>query len=225
MSDTDSMALSRRDLAVERSLDSARERAEVRVQRFLDAAIELVRSDRGKDFTVQEVVERSGQSLRSFYQYFGGKRELLLAIFEESVRHTAEHLREVVDVERDPLARLEQFAREYHSLCVPSTKRRARKSTGPAPAIAEFALQLLIEHPDEAARAFAPLVELTTELVTDAVASGQVRDDIAVSRIVGSLLESVMFSAFAAAITADSAREAGGDTRVWELIVRGIGAH
>ena len=40
----------------------------------------------GKDFTVQDVVERCGQSLRSFYQYFAGYHELLLALFEESAR-------------------------------------------------------------------------------------------------------------------------------------------
>ena len=84
-----------REQAVARSLDSARTRAENRVQRFLDAALELMNEgDSGKDFTVQEVVERSGQSLRSFYQYFGGKHELLLALFEESVRSTAEILQQ-----------------------------------------------------------------------------------------------------------------------------------
>ena len=71
-----------------------RERAETRLQRFLDAALELIgEGGPGKDFTVQEVVERSGQSLRLFYQYFGGKHELLLALFEESVRSTTEFLR------------------------------------------------------------------------------------------------------------------------------------
>ena len=70
------------------SLDSARTRAENRVQQFLDAAVELMDEDPDRDFTVQEVVDRSGQSLRSFYQYFDGKYELLLALFEESrARH------------------------------------------------------------------------------------------------------------------------------------------
>src|ERR1700721_1384491 len=99
--DTD--GLSWRGQAVARSLDSARLRAESRVQRFLDAAIELLNSGPSKDFTVQEVVERSGQSLRSFYQYFGGKHELLLALFEESVRSTVKHLREQVSREALPL--------------------------------------------------------------------------------------------------------------------------
>ena len=80
-----------REQAVSRSLDTARVRAEVRVQRFLDAATELFNSSPVKEFTVQEVVERSGQSLRSFYQYFGGKHDLLLALFEESVQATARH--------------------------------------------------------------------------------------------------------------------------------------
>src|SRR5277367_7130761 len=99
--DTD--GLSWREQAVARSLDSARLRAESRVQRFLDAAVELLNSGPSKDFTVQEVVEHSGQSLRSFYQYFGGKHELLLALFEESVRSTAEHLSASIAEEDGPL--------------------------------------------------------------------------------------------------------------------------
>src|SRR5579885_732111 len=85
-----------RELAIARSLDSARLRAETRVQRFLDAAIELMTAAPDREFTVQEVVERSGQSLRSFYQYFAGKHELLLAVFEESVRTTAQQLAESI---------------------------------------------------------------------------------------------------------------------------------
>src|SRR5215813_4697826 len=95
--DAGSEPMSWRELAVARSLDPARARAENRVQRFLDAANELLNSSSGKDFTVQEVVERSGQSLRSFYQYFAGKHELLLALFEEAVRSAADQLRTAVD--------------------------------------------------------------------------------------------------------------------------------
>src|SRR6187551_2258681 len=127
-----------RDLAVARSLDPARARAEKRVQRFLDAAIELMSTSENKDFTVQEVVERSGQSLRSFYQYFAGKYELLLALFEESVRSTADHLREVTAEETDPLERLHVCVTEYHRVCQPAPKGRTAKK-GPTPVMAEFA--------------------------------------------------------------------------------------
>ena len=81
-----------------RSLDSARLRSEGRVQRFLDAGFELLaRAESGKEFTVQEVVDRSGQSLRSFYQYFAGKHELLLALFDEAILSTADRLEEQLD--------------------------------------------------------------------------------------------------------------------------------
>src|SRR3954468_7708254 len=117
-------SVSWRELAVARSLDPARGGAEKRVQRFLDAALELMNSSSGKDFTVQEVVERSGQSLRSFYQYFAGKYELLLALFEESVRSTAEHLGDAIADERDPLERLRIFTIEYYRVCQPAKKTR-----------------------------------------------------------------------------------------------------
>src|SRR3978361_2077108 len=105
-------ASSRRELAVARVLDPARARAETRIQRFLDAALELMNSSPDREFTVQEVVERSGQSLRSFYQYFEGKYEPLVALFEDSVRSTAETLREQVAEEPDARARLHRFAVE-----------------------------------------------------------------------------------------------------------------
>ena len=123
-----------RELAVARSLDPARARAEERVQRFLDAAIELMQTDSGKDFTVQDVVERSGQSLRSFYQYFAGKHELLLALFEESVRSTAEYLEKVAAEEDEPLERLHRVAVEHFLVCRPAPSKTQRKSGGPTPA-------------------------------------------------------------------------------------------
>src|SRR6185369_13802936 len=99
-----------RERAVSRSLHAARSRAEQRVQRFLDAAFELIDEKGTTDFTIQEVIDRSQQSLRGFYQYFDGKDELLLALFEDSVLESAADLREAVATESEPLARLRAFA-------------------------------------------------------------------------------------------------------------------
>src|SRR5205823_13675997 len=95
--------------AVSRSLDAARSRAEKRAQRFLDAAFELMDEKGTTDFTIQEVIDRSKQSLRGFYQYFDGKDELLLALFEESIRESVEDLRAVMDSDTEPLPRLRAF--------------------------------------------------------------------------------------------------------------------
>lgn len=214
-----------RDQAVARSLDSARVRAESRVQRFLDAALELMNENpTGKEFTVQEVVERSGQSLRSFYQYFGGKQELLLALFEESVRSTADHLREVIDAEDDPQERLHAFVVAYYRICRPT--RRADKKKAPARALAEFAQQLLTVQPEEAARAFDPLVTLFDEVLAAAEKAGVVRAGLPRRRVAGVVLEAIMFNAFSATIggapsgtRADTAAE-----ELFDLIFHGIGA-
>src|SRR3954447_1401292 len=187
-------ATSWRDQAVARSLDSARVRAESRVQRFLDAALELMNDNTtGKEFTVQEVVERSGQSLRSFYQYFGGKQELLLALFEEAVRSTAEHLRDKVAEEDDALERLHRFVVEYYRLCRPKAPGKTKGTkTRPTAAMAEFAQQLLTSHPTEAARAFTPLVSLFEELLEEAASAGAVRADLRRQSIAGIVLEAIM---------------------------------
>jgi len=213
-----------RELSVARSLGPARERAERRVQRFLDAALELMTSTSGKEFTVQQVVERSGQSLRSFYQYFDGKHELLLALFEESVRSTAEHLRELAASEPDPGARLHRAAVEYYQMCRPPQE----PPTGPRPtsqAMAEFAQQLLTAHPKEAARAFVPLVSLFEELLEDAAGAGVIRSDLAHRRIAGVVLQAIMFNAFAMTISGASVKPDGGDAaeELWGLVLHGIG--
>src|SRR4051812_32414550 len=88
-----------RQRAVSRSLNAARSRAEQRVQRFLDAAFELIDEKGTTEFTIQEVIDRSKQSLRGFYQYFDGKDELLLALFEETVSEATDDLRTVIESE------------------------------------------------------------------------------------------------------------------------------
>ena len=213
-----------RELAVARSLDAARTRAESHVQRFLDAAVELMNEgETGKDFTVQEVVERSGQSLRSFYQYFGGKRELLLALFEESVRSTAELLRQKMADEDDPQERLHRFVVEYYRLCGPVSRGKASKNH-PARALAEFAQQLLTTQPAEAARAFAPLVSLFEEVLTDAAEAGHVRPQVRSRRVAGVVLEAIMFNAFSTTIVGVStdADVADPAEELWELMLYGI---
>ncbi|MDT5160978.1 MAG: hypothetical protein QOC90_1288, partial [Mycobacterium sp.] len=92
--------------AVERSIKTAKLRAAQRVQRFLDAAQAIIIEKGSTDFTVQEVVDRSRQSLRSFYLQFDGKHELLLALFEDALSRSAEQIRAATSGQEDPLERL-----------------------------------------------------------------------------------------------------------------------
>ena len=120
--------------------------------------------DPGRDFTVQEVVERSGQSLHSFYQYFGGKHELLLALFEERVRSTTEHLAARIAEET---TRSSASTASWWSTTACAVRPRASRyqEDGDPSGMAEFAQQLLTEHPKEAARVFVPLLSLFEEVL------------------------------------------------------------
>ena len=103
------------------------------MQKFLDAAFELIDEKSTTEFTIQEVIDRSGQSLRGFYQYFDGKTELLLALFEETIREATDDLMQVVESETDPLDRLRAFTIRLYEWCDPTEKRaQARHAQSPA---------------------------------------------------------------------------------------------
>ena len=154
------------------------------------------------EFTVQEVVARSGQSLRTFYNYFAGKHELLLALFEDAIRSAAADLQETVADADEPLERLRCFVVEYYRMCRPDPAHE--RATGPAPWMVEFAQQLLTSHPEEAAWAFAPLVDRFEALLVEASAAGVIRPGLDHRRIAGVVLQATMFNAFSSAISGSS---------------------
>jgi AcrR family transcriptional regulator len=211
---------SSRERAVSRAVGPARERAEMKVKAFLDAAHELL-AERG-DFTLQMVVERSGQSLRSFYQHFAGKHELLLALYEESIEASAVQLTDELRVVPDPLERLRTFVVEYHRLCLQGTARYAENPLQ-SRAMAQFAHQLLIYHPTEVTQAFTPLVAMLNDLLDDARGAGAIRDDLD-GETAGFVLQSIMFSAFVPTIAGTTVSDdpSVAAQKLWERLLDGF---
>jgi len=163
-----------RQRAVSKSLSAARTRAEHRVQALLDAAFALIDERGTTEFTIQEVVERSKQSLRGFYKYFDGKDELLFALLEESIRESLTDLRSAVASESKPLRRLRAFTVRLHEWCEPLGARRKRGAHNRVP-ISEFSLQLALKDPERLAAAMAPISRLLLELLKAAVAAGSLQ--------------------------------------------------
>jgi len=163
-----------RQRAVSKSLSAARSRAEQRVQRFLDAAFDLIDERSTTEFTIQEVVERAKQSLRGFYQYFDGKDELLFALLEETIRESVADIREAVESESEPIERLRAFTIRLHEWCEPLGKRRRRGAHNRIP-LSEFSLQVAIRDPARVAAAMTPISRMLVELLDAAVAVGAVQ--------------------------------------------------
>jgi len=163
-----------RQRAVSRSLGPARSRAEQRVQRFLDAAFELIDEKGTTDFTIQEVIDRSKQSLRGFYQYFDGKDELLLALFEDAILESSIDLREAVESESEPLARLRAFTIRLHEWCEPADLPRKRGAHNRRP-ISEFSVQLAVAHPERVRAAMEPVSRMLLQLIEEAAAANAIK--------------------------------------------------
>src|SRR5438045_9386121 len=70
---------------------------EPRASRFMRSALAILGETGRTDFTVLEVVERSKTSLRSFYQHFSTKDELLLALIEKIMAESTQRWRESTD--------------------------------------------------------------------------------------------------------------------------------
>lgn len=158
---------------VERSLKNARERAISRGDKFIKAAAELLRTTGKSDFTVQEVVDRAGMSLRSFYHHFATKDDLLLALIEESVRRYIAEMRPKIEATDGPVEKLRvllnaSFRDRYSG---------DRASRG----MVLFHWHLAEARTAEFVDTLAPQVALITEILAEGAAAGVFRSDIPVA--------------------------------------------
>jgi AcrR family transcriptional regulator len=201
--------------AVERSTRAAKLRAEQRVQRFLDAAQSIITEKGNTDFTVQEVVDRSRQSLRSFYQHFDGKHELLLALFEDALRRSTDQIRAAASGQSDPLQRVKVAVQLLFELSRPDPAARR-------PLFTDFAPQLLLSHPTEVRVAHAPLLALLTELMTEADAAGQLRAGAKPRRLAALTMQTVMFIAQSSGVPEDEQTHPISADEVWDFCAQGF---
>ena len=203
--------------AVERSIKTAKLRAAQRVQRFLDAAQAIIIEKGSTDFTVQEVVDRSRQSLRSFYLQFDGKHELLLALFEDALSRSADQIRAATSTQGEPIERLKiaiQLLFES-SRPDPAAKR---------PLFTDFAPRLLVSHPSEVKVAHAPLLALLTELMEEASEAGQLRSGINPRRMAAMTMQTVMFVAQSSGGNDDASINPITADEVWDFCASGFAA-
>jgi AcrR family transcriptional regulator len=191
------------------------------VQRFLDAGFSLIDEKGTTEFTIQEVIDRSKQSLRAFYQHFDGKDELLLALFEETVREATADLEAVVATEDDPMERLHAFTIRLHEWCDPSDKPRKRGTHNRRP-IMEFSVSLAVEYSDRVKEAMAPISRMMVGLVSDANDAGAISVDDP-RRAAWLVQQLVMHSWFANRLV-ESARSRMSPETVWEFCRHGLNA-
>jgi AcrR family transcriptional regulator len=151
---------------VGRSLRTAAERSVDRGMNLIRAAAAVLERAEGDDITVQEVADEAGQSLRTLYQYFESKDDLLLAVFEEAMRTYAALIEQSISQLDDPVERLAGAI---------LAAARMPEFSGPGfdRGLIGLRLRLSQTRPDLVARAQEALTTLVRGLVEAATASGR----------------------------------------------------
>jgi AcrR family transcriptional regulator len=176
---------------VGRSLDGARQRSIDRGARFIRAAAKVLDRTNGESLTVQEVADEAGQSLRTLYQYFASKDDLLLAVHEEAARTFARMLRAAISAIDEPKARLA-------GALIAAGRIPAMHQSGADRGLSALRLQLTSADPTQLARAQQPMTSLFKELIEALRADS---DAVALQVDPATYFISAVRSAFALSIT------------------------
>ena len=155
---------------VGRSLRTAAERSVDRGMNLIRAAAAVLERAEGEDITVQEVADEAGQSLRTLYQYFESKDDLLLAVFEEAMRTYAVLIEESISQLDDPLERLA-------GAMVAAVRMPEVSGRGFDRGLVRLRLRLSQTRPDLVARAQDALTSLVRGLVEAAAVGGRIQAD------------------------------------------------
>ena len=139
------------------------------------AAYELLDKEGLEGLTIRAVLDSTGLSRRAFYEQFAGKDDLMLAVFEHTVRLAADHYRAQVVSLTDPMARMELIV-----TCIVLGQSTLQEDGGNTSrrgaAMSQEHLRLAQTRPDDLQAALDPLIALIAEQLSRGMKVGSVRD-------------------------------------------------
>jgi AcrR family transcriptional regulator len=202
-----------RTRTLERSLERARERALDRGERFILVATELIQ-EKGLDFTLQDVVNKTRSSFRAFYQHFKSKDELLLAVFEEMIHTAVAELRSATASSETPLEQLREFVTGLFELSSGTPSSRA---------LAIYHLQLAENRPEDFRFALRPMLDELEALISQAAQIGAVRADIEARKLASLLVQTVVISIHMSLLGAELDSTPTTADELWSFCCIGMG--
>jgi AcrR family transcriptional regulator len=158
---------------------------ESRATRFMKSALAILGETGRADFTVLEVVERSKTSLRSFYQHFSSKDELLLALIEKIMSEST--LRWRAETEGLPPAEALRLVIDRVAAPASSTTQDSINR-----GLTFYNDHLAEAMPAEYARVLSPVKVLITDIIGTGVADGTFAPDIEVDPTATLIMQSAL---------------------------------
>ena len=148
---------------------------ESRPNRFMRSALAILGETGRTDFTVLEVVERSKTSLRSFYQHFTTKDELLLALIDRIMSESTLKWRQETDG-LEAAAALQLLIDRVSAPATSSTQDSINRG------LTFYNDHLAESLPREYARVLSPVHELIKDIIERGIAEGSFDPELDVDR-------------------------------------------
>lgn len=156
-----------------------------RAGRFMKSALAILGETGRTDFTVLEVVERSKTSLRSFYQHFSTKDELLLALIDAIMTESTQRWRTETAGMPGPEA-LRLLIDRITLPAVTSTQDSINRG------LTFYNDHLAESLPGEYARVLAPLHDLVSDILRRGMSEGTFRASVDVETTAALIMQSVL---------------------------------
>ena len=209
-----------------RVLEARRDQILERSRQIVDAAFGLLEEEGLEGLTIRAVLKQTGLSRRAFYERFADKDELVLAVFEHTIRVATRRYSEQVAGLADPMERLKLIVMSLvlgkNSSGATDRGERGRR----AAAMSREHLRLAESRPDDLQAALSPLLSLIARQLSDGMDSGAVRrcDPQRLAALVYNLVSTTAHTELLAQKTArpDWARRVRLATDTWEFCRRAL---
>lgn len=209
-----------------RVLESRRDQILGRSRQIVEAGYELLETEGLEGLTIRAVLKKTGLSRRAFYERFADKDELVLAVFEQTIRLAASHYSEQFEALPDPMERLQLMVTSI--VLGRSTLEGADNEQGNrrGAAMSREHLRLAESRPDDLQAALSPLITLIARQLSDGMKVGVVRhsDPQRLAALVYNLVSTTVHAELLAEKTAhrDRARRVQLAADIWEFCRRAL---
>lgn len=153
-----------------------------RAAKLVEAAYDLLDEAGLEGLTIRAVLARTKLARRAFYENFSGKDDLVLAVFEQTIRLATEYYRTAVTPFDRPLERLQVIITSISLGTADIDAVAGGDATGGlgagnqrSAALSREHLRLAESRPQDLQAALAPLLALLADFLRDGIAAGEVR--------------------------------------------------
>jgi len=213
--------------STDRVIEAGRDQLLERSRKMVDAAYELLDRDGLEGLTIRAVLNKTRLSRRAFYERFAGKDDLMLAVFEQTIRLATRLFAEQAEALPDPMQRLQMLVTHIvlgKGAYASADNRSSRRSA----ALSREHLRLAESRPHDLQAALQPLIELIARLLSDGMDAGAVRrtDPQRLAALVYNLVSTTVHTELLAheSTPPDRSHRAELAADIWEFCRRAIAA-